>query len=111
MTPRYIAVDGMLSGTGIRDTVAGGYIDPKHLGLSDGLSAQIDRWLKRYEDAHYAGFGDSAAAEKLDREGINISQKLQSELPQSKVAYYSHAKSSMLPIPPAPDSTQQDAHV
>ncbi len=102
MTPRYIAVDGMLSGTGIRNTVAGGYIEPTQLGLSSDLIAHIKRWLKQYEEAHYTGFGDHTEVEKLDQEGIKISQKLQSELPQSKVEYYSHAQSSKLSVPHVP---------
>jgi hypothetical protein len=46
---RYLTIDGMCSGTGIRDSVTGGYICPSELGLSEGLVARIDRWVKRYE--------------------------------------------------------------
>ena len=101
----YLTVDGMLSGTGIRDSVAGGYLEPSQLNLSQSLVRQIERWLTQYEEAHYAGFSDRADAEKLDAEGIGIAQQIQRELPQSKVEYYSHAQSAKVPLPPpTPDS-------
>jgi hypothetical protein len=99
MIARYIAVDGMLSGTGIRDTVVGGSIDLDDLGVSQKLSAQIREWLQRYEAAHYAGLGDRNDLNLLDMEGIKISQSLQGELPESKIRYYSHGLCAFLPIP------------
>jgi hypothetical protein len=99
MQDRYLTVDGMLSGTGIRNSVAGGYIDPKKLGLSEDLITEIARWLSQYEEEHFAGFEDDQKIEKLDQEGISISLKLQRELPESKIEYYSHARTSKLPLP------------
>jgi hypothetical protein len=88
---RYLTIDGMCSGTGIRDSVAGGYISPRELGLSDGLVARIDRWVKRYEQAHYIQFGDLKENESLDQEGIVISGLFIKEFPNAKVEYYSSA--------------------
>lgn len=99
MTTRYVTIDGMLSGTGIRDSVAGGYLEPLQLGLSDVLVERIGRWLAEYENAHYAGFEDRAETEVLDKEGISISVEVQRELPQSKVEYYSHALQTKLSVP------------
>ena len=89
---RYLTIDGILSGTGIRDSVAGGYIEPRELGLSVGLVARIDRWVKRYEQAHYIQFSDKAENEKLDQEGVEISRLLQGEHPDTKIEYYSNAE-------------------
>ena len=88
---RYLTVDGMLSGTGIRDSVAGGYIEPHQLNLSNGLVEWIKSWLSRYEQAHYAQFSDMNENCGLDQEGLAISKRLQEELPESKIEYYSSA--------------------
>lgn len=88
----YLTVDGMYSGTGIRDSVEGGYIDPAALGLSAELVERISRWLTRYEDAHYEQYKDEEEVEALDLEGIEICKHLRCELPQAKVEYFSNAK-------------------
>ncbi len=88
---RYLTIDGMLSGTGIRDSVAGGYIEPPKLGLSTELVAQIEEWVKRYEQAHYLQFCDKNVNEELDQEGVAISRLLRDELPDVKIEYYSNA--------------------
>ena len=98
MKPRYLTVDGMLSGTGIRDSVAGGYIEPLKLGLPKSFVERVEQWLRRYENAHYTGFEDKTDCTVLDREGISISVELQEKLPQSKVEYYSHFLAAKLPI-------------
>lgn len=88
----YLIVDGMLSGTGIRDSVAGGYVVPRELGISPKLIKQIEQWQKRYEQAHYAQFNDKDENENLDRDGIAICKRLQGELPHSKIEYFSTAQ-------------------
>ena len=88
----YFVIDGMLSGTGIRDSVAGGYIEPRTLGISDDLASQIVAWVKNYEVAHYTQFKDSSINSDLDQEGIEICKLLSAELPSSKVEYYSSAE-------------------
>jgi hypothetical protein len=101
---RYLAVDGMLSGTGIRDSVEGGYVDPAELGVSEDLRRRIGLWLIRYADAHYAQFEDSQVVAELDTEGVAICRQLRDELPQSKITYFSNAEMRDLTMPPPPDS-------
>lgn len=88
---KYLTVDGMLSGTGVRDTVDGGYISPGDLGLSSDLCQKISRWLYRYEKAHFAGYQDRIEVADLDTEGVDIRRLIQSELPESRVVYFSDA--------------------
>jgi hypothetical protein len=107
MMMNYLTVDGMLSGTGIRGSVAGGYLEPTQLDLSQSLASQITSWLAQYEDGHYAGFGDTVEVAKLDAEGIRIAQQIQRELPQTKVEYYSHAQTVKLPVPPTPPDSKR----
>lgn len=92
----YLTVDGMLSGTGIRDSVEGGYIAPQQLGLPNTLVERIEKWVSRYEEAHYAGFNDNGENEFLDQEGIALSKLLQLLLPEAKIEYYSHALGAKL---------------
>lgn len=88
----YLTVDGMLSGTGIRDSVEGGYISPKELGLSSILKDKISKWLSQYEDAHYNQYEDKAQIVELDAEGLDICKMLKEEIPDSKINYYSDAE-------------------
>ena len=96
MGPRYLTVDGMLSGTGIRDSVEGGYLDPGELGVSAVLTERIVNWLARYERAHYVQFADAVEVDELDREGRAIAAQLQEQLPQAKIQYFSDAKMRLL---------------
>ncbi len=43
MPKRNLIVDGMLLGTGIRDAVAGGYLDPSEIGISNDLANRLKR--------------------------------------------------------------------
>lgn len=95
----YLTVDGMLSGTGVRDSVEGGYIALPKLGLPVALVERIEKWVNRYEEAHYAGFNDSKENELLDQEGIALSKLLQQSLPETKIEYFSHARCVKLPLP------------
>lgn len=88
---RYLTIDGMLSGTGIRDSVSGGYIDPLKLGLSVELSTVIEQWVKRYEQAHFFQFEDAEENERLDREGLAICNQIRDSHPDYKINYYSSA--------------------
>lgn len=88
----YLTVDGMLSGTGIRDAVSGGYIEHTALGISPELSEMINCWLARYEKSHYDQFEDVKEVEDLDNEGIRFCHQLQKEIPESKIGYFSSAK-------------------
>jgi hypothetical protein len=92
MNMRYLVVDGMLSGTGVRDAVDGGYLDLHELGLSSEFVKDMSLWLRRYENAHYAQFGDRQEVAALDSQGLVLCKRLGEELPQSKVEYFSSAE-------------------
>src|SRR5437870_3042934 len=92
MTERVLIVDGMLSGTGIRDAKAGGYVDPNELRLSAELMKRISKWLLEYENAHYYQFMDNTENQRLDQEGISIAKQIRGELPDAKIEYYSNAE-------------------
>jgi hypothetical protein len=95
---RYLTVDGMFSGTGVRNSFEGGYIEPDELGLSSNLSAKITQWLKGYEDAHYMQYKDKTQVAELDAEGIEICKMIKNELPDSKIEYYSSAETRKLDV-------------
>lgn len=80
----YLTVNGLPSGMGIRDSLAGGYIEPQNLELSAGLVSQIKLRVKRSEQAHYFQFNDKEENESLDQEGIEICRLLRVELPDKK---------------------------
>ncbi|MEM6495192.1 MAG: hypothetical protein AAF709_00550 [Pseudomonadota bacterium] len=88
---RYLVVDGMLSGTGIRDKYDGGYLNPTDIGLSANLCSCISTWMSQYEEVHYSGFADKGKVKQLDAEELRIARNIQTELPGSKVQYFSHA--------------------
>jgi hypothetical protein len=87
---RYLVIDGMLNGTGIRDYYEGGYIKPSELNLSSELLKALESWLSKYWEAFYMNYNDSTVVEKLDAEGIMIGQLVQKEL-GGKMWYYSDA--------------------
>lgn len=91
MTELSILIDGMLSGTGIRDAKNGGYLETNELGLSDELAHRISAWLSDYEDAHFYQYEDKANNEILDLEGLNIARAVRAELPSARVGYFSNA--------------------
>lgn len=91
---RYLIVDGMLSGTGIRDAVEGGYADPATLGLSQGLRLRLAEWLRRYAEAHFRQYDRPGESAALDEEGAAITRLVRTELPGSKVDYFSSATMS-----------------
>jgi hypothetical protein len=87
----HLIIDGMLSGTGVRDGSAGGYLDPRSVGLSADLMKRIASWLTAYENAHYRDFGDAAENDRLDKEGIAIARCVREEQPDARVEYFSNA--------------------
>lgn len=98
MTDKFLTVDGMLSGTGIRKSNEGGYIDPAELGLSDGLVRDMAQWLEEYENAHYDQYENEETNERLDRQGIALAKRLRGELSNADVSYFSSAKMQRIPI-------------
>ena len=89
---RYLIVDGMLSGTGVRDAVSGGYVALAELGLSPSVVKMIASWLARYEAAHYREFDDSGEVKVLDDIGLKLCDRLAQEHPGNKVGYFSAAR-------------------
>ena len=87
-----LIVDGMLSGTGIRDADAGGYLEANEVGVSPDLAKRIAKWLLDYEAAHYHQFIDQAKNKRLDEEGIAITRLIREELPGTQVDYFSNAE-------------------
>jgi hypothetical protein len=88
---RYLTVDGMMSGTGVRDSVAGGYLQLADLGLSAPLTSRISEWQLAYATAHFDGYRDRERVALLDEEGLKICAAIRDEIPASKVEYYSDA--------------------
>lgn len=82
-------IDGMLSGTGIRDAINGGFVEPKSLGLSEDLTRNLASWQSQYEEAHFANFPHDLVAE-LDKIGWALTSKVREELPGAEVGYFSH---------------------
>jgi len=87
--PAAYLVDGILSGTGIRDAVNGGYVEPEQLGLSAPLSREIADWQQRYEDAHFDGFPDNDVAQ-LDIQGAALASRAAAERTDVEFGYYSN---------------------
>ena len=86
---KYLTVDGMLGGAGVRDQIEGGYIDPEDLNLSSELIEVIRNWVTRYETAHYRQFSDQQEVTKLDEEGLLICSRLHEELDDTNIEYFS----------------------
>lgn len=82
-------VDGMLSGTGLRDAKAGGYVEPRTIGLSASLADDVAAWQRRYEEAHFAGFPEDVVSD-LDRAGLALASRVQAELRGRTVGYFSN---------------------
>jgi len=92
----YLIVDGILSGTGIRDAISGGYVELAELGLSPNAVELIANWLARYEAAHYRQFNDSREVEALDDIGLELCDRPAQELPGNKIGYFSAARMEKL---------------
>ena len=88
----------MLSGTGVRDSLVGRYLDPSELGLSPELVQKIQKRVIDNETAHYRQFSDEAENLRLDQEGIEIARQAQSELPKTKIEYFSNAQAKKIRI-------------
>ncbi len=87
----YLTVDGYFVGTGIRDSVEGGFVELELLAISPGLKDRIKKWVLQYEVEHYNDYADEENIEKLDIEGREIAILLKKELVDVKVKYYSAA--------------------
>lgn len=96
--PNKIIVDGMLSGTGLRDGVRGGYLKLEDVGVSRALSNKIRLWLSAYADEHYQKFERDAFNAVLDKEGIELARMLREEISEVEVEYFSNAYMKRLPL-------------
>lgn len=85
----------MLSGTGVRDAISGGYVKPEAIGLSASLAAELVAWQRRYEEAQFAGFPRAVVAE-LDDEGLVLASRADTELRGISVGYFSHGSTKRL---------------
>jgi len=90
-----LLIDGMLSGTGVRDAIAGGYVAADTIGLSAQLVADLADWQRKYEDAHFAGFPANAVT-ALDEEGLALASRAQSELGDKRIGYFSNGRMERL---------------
>ena len=88
---KYLVVDGMFRGTGIRDGANGGYLEPEEISLSAELSFRLTNWLAEYEAEHYRGYANESLIRTLDQEGKKIALAIYQEIPDLKMAYYSDA--------------------
>jgi hypothetical protein len=95
---RYLLVDGMLSGTCVRDASGGGYVDLAELGLLPNFVELITCWLARYETAHYRQFDDPREVQALDEIGLELCGCLSQELPGNKIEYFSAARMEKLKV-------------
>jgi len=93
---RYLLVDGMLSGTGVRDAIGGEYVDLAELGLLPNVVQLITGWLTRYQAAHCRQFDDPREVQTLDEIGLELCGRLAQELPGSKIGYFSAARMEKL---------------
>ena len=75
----------MRSGTGVRDSYEGDYLDVDELGLSQELRNWLADWLERYRLASDENFV------QLDRDGLQLARRIQDSLEAAKVVYYSDA--------------------
>lgn len=89
---KYLVIDAVLGGTGIRDKHEGGYIAPESLGLSYNVLKRLKEWLLKYENEHYKGFENNNNIDILDGEGKEIAFTIKSELGDVKMEYFSDAR-------------------
>ncbi|GMM93282.1 hypothetical protein [Qipengyuania sp. MTN3-11] len=89
-------IDGMLSGTGIRDAVNGGYVDPTSIGISGAALEHLNQWQKFYEQAHFAGFPVDKVTE-LDEQGLLLTKEISKANPDKTFAYFSDGLMKRLP--------------
>ena len=85
-----LIVDGMLSGTGVRDATNGGYVSLSDLKITENLSYRINKWVSDYETVHFLQYKDIKENEELDMRGIQLAKELQIVLDDLKIRYFSN---------------------
>jgi hypothetical protein len=91
---KYLILDVIVSGTGIRDQYEDEYIDPESLGISSTLLEKLNHWLSRYKEEFYNGYNNKILIQELDNEGVEISKDIKNELVECKISYFSDANLS-----------------
>jgi hypothetical protein len=91
MNHKYLTIDAMVAGTGIRDSYDGCYVELSILPISDDLRTKFVKWLDRYKCEHDKSFFDDAVNQRLDEEGLKICKALKAEMPTVKIEYFSAA--------------------
>jgi len=89
---KYLVVDALFNGTGIRDYYTGDYLKPETLNLEAVTTIKIHDWLFRYKSEHHKGYINDDVINELDREGREIALKIKNELLEVKIEYYSDAR-------------------
>jgi hypothetical protein len=85
---RNIIIDGMLSGTGIRDADGGGFLNLTELGLDVSTTQEIQQWVEKYANANYSNYSNKTECAQLDLEGVTLAKKIQKHFGGVKVKYY-----------------------
>lgn len=88
---RYLIIDGMLNGTGIRDEYGDGYLNIESLGLSESLRLDFQAWLQRYAQEHFENYTNRDCLTDLDNKGIELARRVMVELGENKITYFSDA--------------------
>lgn len=88
-------IDGMLSGTGLRDAVEGGYVNPEAVGISAAIALDLASWQQRYEEAHFADFPSKVVA-ALDEQGLVLMGRVRQELGDKEIGYFSNGRMERL---------------
>lgn len=95
---KYLVIDALLHGTGIRDYYEGGYILPEDLALSKNIKERLEKFLSVYENEHYNNYSNETVIKKLDEEGKEIALMIKNELRNVKVSYFSDAEMKMFEL-------------
>lgn len=95
---RYLVVDGMVSGTGIRVEYESEYIEPELLRISADLTVKLNNWHERYKQEFYKSYADTIKVQHLDKEGAEIAEAISNETEDCKVSYFSDADLKMRKI-------------
>lgn len=96
---KYLTIDEMMSGTGVRDSVEGGYLSLDTLSLSDDLIHDPREWLDEYRKQHISGYSDVFIINDFDSIEISLAVELKKQVIDAEVDYYSDEKQKRIPLP------------
>ncbi|MEP3893167.1 MAG: hypothetical protein ABJN52_04130 [Litorimonas sp.] len=98
---KYLTVDAMPTGTGVRDSLGGGFYSLEELNVPSYLIEEFATWIANYKMVIQSATPKAIDIEQLDRVGLGLCRKLSSELSDVKVEYFSEGKSEKIWISPA----------